>query len=472
MLPVYKQDARQLVRAGLAGGKDIPETITGHPCVFATLTAPSFGPVHSARRGNRLLPCRPRRDAHHRRCPHGRDISCGQRHQDDDPRLGRPLCEDCYDYEAAVLFNACAGALWRRFTTYLPRRLARRAGITQKQLRKQVRVRYVKVAEYQLRGVVHYHAVIRLDASGDDYQPPPPGYTADLLCDAITAAPPPSAWSSAPNPATRTSPAAARLRYPNRSPADPPPHHRPAAHRAGGRELHRQVRHQDPRRARPARPPTPHAEDIDALSCSAHYQQMIATAWRLGRPSACGEPLRKWAHMLGFGGHFLTKSRRYSVTFGQLRAARREHRRAQHHPNGERDPWGRPLDDTVVLILKTWQCTGIGYHTRRSRPGHRRRRTRPRTRPVVSPRCLTYVIDRRRSDVPMKPETHCLWTVEETARYLRVPKTTLYQWRYLSIGPKSGRVGRYIRYDPADVIAWFRQQQEGAALDALFNPPG
>jgi hypothetical protein len=43
---VYKRDARQLVRAGLAGGKGIPETITAHPCVFATLTAPSFGPVH------------------------------------------------------------------------------------------------------------------------------------------------------------------------------------------------------------------------------------------------------------------------------------------------------------------------------------------------------------------------------------------------------------------------------------------
>ena len=61
---IYKRDARQLVRAGLAGGKGIPETITGHPCVFATLTAPSFGPVHSRRmRGKTVLPCRPRRDA-------------------------------------------------------------------------------------------------------------------------------------------------------------------------------------------------------------------------------------------------------------------------------------------------------------------------------------------------------------------------------------------------------------------------
>ena len=133
---VYKRDARQLVRAGLAGGKGIPETITAHPCVFATLTAPSFGPVHSRRmRGKTVLPCRPRRDAKARRCPHGRDISCPTRHVEDDPRLGQPMCGDCYDYESAVLFNAYAGDLWRRFTTYLPRHLARRLGITQKHLR-------------------------------------------------------------------------------------------------------------------------------------------------------------------------------------------------------------------------------------------------------------------------------------------------------------------------------------------------
>lgn len=56
-----------------------------------------------------------------------------------------------------------------------------------------------------------------------------------------------------------------------------------------------------------------------------------------------------------------------------------------------------------------------------------------------------------------------LWTVEETARYLRVPPATHYQWRYLGTGPKAGKVGRWLRYDPKDVIAWFRQQQEQAA---------
>ena len=73
----------------------------------------------------KVLPCRPRRDHKERRCPHGRDISCPRRHGEDDPRLGRPLCGDCYDYDTAVLFNAYAGDLWRRFTTYLPRHLAR-----------------------------------------------------------------------------------------------------------------------------------------------------------------------------------------------------------------------------------------------------------------------------------------------------------------------------------------------------------
>jgi Replication initiator protein, pSAM2 len=59
--------------------------------------------------------------------------------------------------------------------------------------------------------------------------------------------------------------------------------------------------------------------------------------------------------------HFLTKSRRYSTTFGVLRRARAEHREAQRYPDGERDPWGRPLDEAVVLILKTWTYAGTDH---------------------------------------------------------------------------------------------------------------
>jgi excisionase family DNA binding protein len=100
-------------------------------------------------------------------------MSCPERHTRDDPRIGEPLCPDCYDYTGAVLFNACAPELWRRFTITLRRSLARQAGLTGKALAAQVRVSYAKVAEYQRRGVVHFHAIIRLDGPAGPATPPP-----------------------------------------------------------------------------------------------------------------------------------------------------------------------------------------------------------------------------------------------------------------------------------------------------------
>ena len=58
------------------------------------------------------------------------------------------------------------------------------------------------------------------------------------------------------------------------------------------------------------------ALEVQALRCPPHHRRLIETAWALGYD--------QWAHCLGYGGHFLTKSRRFSVTFGQLRT---EHRR-------------------------------------------------------------------------------------------------------------------------------------------------
>ena len=109
------------------------------------------------------------------------------------------------------------------------------------------------------------------------------------------------------------------------------------------------------------------AAAIGALHCSAHHKKMIDTAWQLGSAQATGDGrLRLWAHTLGYGGHFLTKSRRYSVTFGQLRRARAEHRRLERYgdDDGVRDPWGRPLDDTIVLVVNDWTYAGRGYAAR------------------------------------------------------------------------------------------------------------
>jgi hypothetical protein len=362
---LYKGDARQLVRAGLTGGKGIPESISAHPCVFATLTAPSFGPVHARRmRGKTVLPCRPRRDTKDRRCPHGRDISCPIRHAEADPRLGRPMCGDCYDYEAAVLFNLHAADLWRRFTTYLPRHLARLAGVTGKQLRAELGIRFVKVAEYQARGVVHFHAVIRLDASGDGYAPPPARYTVALLCDAIALA------ARAVRLAVPGSGSRIRLGFGRE--LDRRPVWR-EAFAASGNPLDAvavanyiakyATKSADVPGLPDTRIRTPAA--IGALRCPAHHKRMVATAWQLGSKQATGDPrLRLWAHMLGYGGHFLTKSRRYSITFGQLRRARVEHRRLERYPDGERDPWGRPLDDTIALVVNDWTYAGRGYAPR------------------------------------------------------------------------------------------------------------
>jgi hypothetical protein len=354
---VYKRDARQLVRAGLAGGKGIPDTIAAHPCVFATLTAPSFGPVHARRvRGKTVLPCRPRRDTTARRCPHGRDISCPTRHVEADPRLGQPMCPDCYDYQAAVLFNAHAADLWRRFTTYLPRHLARRLGVTQKFLRELVSFRFVKVAEYQARGVVHFHAVIRLDEPGDGYWPPPADITAELLGEVIV-----QAAAAVRYPLTEDDPGyPAVLTFGSPQGTDVRPIRRDDI-TGTGQPLGRQAvanyiaKYTTKTLSVPGLPSMRirRQADIERLRCPAHYRRMITTAWQLGPRH------RAWAHMLGYGGHFLTKSRRYSVTFGQLRAARTEHRRANRPADADRDAWNRPLDETVVLVLPTtWTYGG------------------------------------------------------------------------------------------------------------------
>jgi len=44
---LYRADTWQLIAAGLRGGKGLPDTITEHPRLFLTLTAPAFGAVHS-----------------------------------------------------------------------------------------------------------------------------------------------------------------------------------------------------------------------------------------------------------------------------------------------------------------------------------------------------------------------------------------------------------------------------------------
>jgi hypothetical protein len=189
----YRGDAWQIIAAGLRGGKGIPESVIGHPALFASLTAPSFGVVHAQLLGSdgEPLRCRPRRDAPV--CPHGVRLSCREIHAPDDPCLGEPLCMECFDYTGAVIWNNMLGELWRRTMIYLPRKLAKLTRMTQKRLHALVRVSYVKVSEYQRRGLVHLHPTIRLDRRmptyrADELRPPDRRFTSDLLEQALRAA--------------------------------------------------------------------------------------------------------------------------------------------------------------------------------------------------------------------------------------------------------------------------------------------
>jgi excisionase family DNA binding protein len=62
---------------------------------------------------------------------------------------------------------------------------------------------------------------------------------------------------------------------------------------------------------------------------------------------------------------------------------------------------------------------------------------------------------------PGTPER--LWTTAQLAEYLGVPVKTIHQWRYMQKGPRGFRVGRHLRFRPADVRAWEDEQLEASA---------
>ncbi|WP_411266724.1 replication initiator [Enemella evansiae] len=121
------RDAWMIGAAGISGldTLSIPEPSAGERFYFLTLTAPSFGPVHSKGR------CR-----------------CGQIHSADDDLLHLPVGPEKYDYHGAAVFNLLAGRLWNRTITRLKRVLGSE-------------IQYLLASEPQKRGSVHYHVIIR-----------------------------------------------------------------------------------------------------------------------------------------------------------------------------------------------------------------------------------------------------------------------------------------------------------------------
>ncbi|MGW4423809.1 replication initiator [Streptosporangium sp. NPDC004631] len=349
----YKDDTYHLIISGLRGGKGVPEGVGAHPRVFATFTAPSFGAVHAHRVGKdgKTLPCRPRRDSPV--CPHGRPESCGVRHERDDSRIGQAICESCYDYRGAVLWNAHAGELWRRFTQRLPAVLARLLGVARGRLRRAVRLSYAKVAEYQARGLVHFHAVIRLDGPEGPTDRPPDWATVVLLDQAIR-----EAAGQVVVPASE-GPTPVLLRWGDQ--LDVRPVYVSAdVDGVSDQQVAAYVAKYATKGAESAGTvdrPIRRAEDIAGLAVTEHARRMILTCFALGRlPEYRNLPLRQWAHMLGYRGHFLTKSRRYSITLGDLRQVRADYRAEQ-----ARSILGLPAPDgEETITLSQWRYAGNG----------------------------------------------------------------------------------------------------------------
>ncbi|WP_416351962.1 replication initiator [Subtercola sp. RTI3] len=126
---LYRSDWAAIARSGVFEGP-----ADRHRFYLLTLTAPSFGSVHRVPRSESAkgVPCR-----------------CGSRHDVGQVSLaGTPISVDNYDYAGQVEWNRDSGTLWDR---------------TRRRLRDRWdSVEYFVVREWQARGVIHVHALIRI----------------------------------------------------------------------------------------------------------------------------------------------------------------------------------------------------------------------------------------------------------------------------------------------------------------------
>jgi hypothetical protein len=376
----YKGDVWHVLMAGAAGGmKDVPATVASHPLVFATFTAPSFGLVHAAKKPGRpgSRRCLPRSGDRRQVCPHGRPRWCMATHDHIDPVAGQPLCVECYDYAGHLVWQWWAPELWRRFTITLKRRLAAHLGLTETAAKGRVRVQFAKVAEFQRRGVIHFHALIRLDGSPTDEDAYPAAsvdVTSQTLAELVVAAAR-SVWCDAPpvDGADRVR----RVRF--GAQLDARPVTGAAVRDTDGAQLHPETV-----AAYIAKYATKAAADIptDRTNCgNDHFRRLKATlrglAGRAAITAIAGAGTEesdaykgwgRWGDMLGFRGHLATKSRRYSTTLGRLRQARRDYSRRRQLATGAdqgavlgEDQTG--TDEETTLVVGLWRFAGMGWLT-------------------------------------------------------------------------------------------------------------
>ena len=307
-------------------------------------------------------------------CPHGRPQWCNRRHGPDSEAIGQPLCPDCYDYESQIIWQWWAPELWRRFTIRLRRLLAIDVGVSEPECRKLARVQFGKVAEYQKRGVIHYHGLVRVDGprTPDERWPAPLVEITGLeLADLIQRA-------------------AAQVEYDSRADGESFPS---LALRFGQQTDVRVIQDSAPvddcgtgelraeaAAAYLAKYVTKSCDDLEPGGrevTSPHLHRLRDAIARMADaasqpPAHCDHPARvapyaqlgRWVETLAYRGHFGTKSQNFSVTLGSLREARRVHRteagrsRSALVPTDSTDTG--EVDDGQV-VASSWHFAGMGW---------------------------------------------------------------------------------------------------------------
>lgn len=126
---IYKKDTAKILRSGL---------LDDGACryFFLTLTAPSFGATHNAPKRGERKKCR-----------------CGAWHdaEKDIDLRGVPLDCDKYDYFGQAYFNYQIGRLWNTTLTLLRKKFPDLC--------------FAKVYEWQQRGALHVHVILRIPAA-------------------------------------------------------------------------------------------------------------------------------------------------------------------------------------------------------------------------------------------------------------------------------------------------------------------
>ena len=304
---LYKADAWILISAGLVGGKGVDHAATSHPKVFFTLTAPSFGAVHTTRANGTCHPDRNLRGPE--RCTHGRPRSCDLHHGSDVQVLGSPLCRDCFDYRGAVLWNAHASRLFSHTVRQLQRRLAAAGGVSRTDLRSVARINYLKVAEVQRRGLIHFHGILRADGPEHASSEPPMWLSAELLSHTL---------AEVVRSTTVTGPDGVPRGWGRQfdiAEVDPGDSH------AASYLAKYSIKTTDGSKHFAYRFRT--RRQIELLDVDDHRRTLALTAWDLARELEYRHlNLRLHAQAFGFTGQLITKSRGFTTTFQALRVAR------------------------------------------------------------------------------------------------------------------------------------------------------